>query len=245
MRRILIVGATSAIAEATARRFAQAGDQLFLAARDPAKLDIVAEDLLARGAAQAERFELDVLDYARHPVLLEQALARLGGLDLLLIAHGTLPNQAACQAAFETARREFEVNALSVISLLTLAANHFEQQGSGTIAVISSVAGERGRQGNYLYGAAKGAVSLFLQGLRNRLAGKGVQVVTILPGFVDTPMTEAFSKGPLWAQPDAVAQDIVQAIERGRDVLYTPWFWRWIMWVIRHIPERIFKRLSL
>jgi decaprenylphospho-beta-D-erythro-pentofuranosid-2-ulose 2-reductase len=155
-----------------------------------------------------------------------------------LIAHGTLPDQGACQASFDTARREFEVNALSVLSLLTLAANRFEQQRSGTIAVISSVAGERGRQSNYLYGAAKGAVSLFLQGLRNRLSKSGVQVVTILPGFVDTPMTADFPKGPLWAQPDAVARDIVRAIEGGRDVLYTPWFWRWIMLIIRTIPER-------
>jgi decaprenylphospho-beta-D-erythro-pentofuranosid-2-ulose 2-reductase len=245
MRRILIVGATSAIAEACTRLFAQAGDQLFLAARDGAKLRILGDDLGVRGAGQVELFELDVLDYAQHSVLLEQAFARLGGLDLLLIAHGTLPDQGACQASFDTARREFEVNALSVLSLLTLAANRFEQQRSGTIAVISSVAGERGRQSNYLYGAAKGAVSLFLQGLRNRLSKSGVRVVTILPGFVDTPMTANFPKGPLWAQPDAVARDIVRAIEGGRDVLYTPWFWRWIMLIIRTIPERIFKRLSL
>jgi len=245
MRRILIVGATSAIAEATARLFAQAGDQLLLAARDRAKLEIVGADLRVRGASQVELFELDVLDYAQHPVVLDEAVARLGGLDVLLVAHGTLPDQAACQASFDTARREFEVNALSVLSLLTHAANRFEPQRSGTIAVISSVAGERGRQSNYLYGAAKGAVSLFLQGLRNRLERQGVQVVTILPGFVDTPMTAAFPKGPLWASPETVARDIERAIEKGRDVVYTPWFWRFIMLVIRLIPERIFKRLSL
>jgi short-subunit dehydrogenase len=124
-------------------------------------------------------------------------------------------------------------------------ANLMEAQGSGTIAVISSVAGDRGRQSNYVYGAAKGMVTRFLQGLRNRLAKRGVQVLTIKPGFVDTPMTAAFKKGALWAQPDAVARGIVAAVDAGKDEVYLPGFWRLIMAIIRHIPEPIFKRLSL
>ncbi len=245
MKRMLIVGATSAIAQATARLYAAEGARLFLLARDPERLAVVAADLEARGADRVVSDTLDVLDYDRHPALAAQAEQALEGLDLVLIAHGTLPDQAACERDFALARRELEVNGISVISLLTHLANHFEARGGGTLAVISSVAGDRGRQSNYLYGTAKGAVSLFLQGLRNRLHKAGVDVLTIKPGFVDTPMTRAFDKGPLWASPERVARDIRRAIERRRDVVYTPFFWRYIMWIIRAIPEPLFKRLSL
>ena len=141
--------------------------------------------------------------------------------------------------------REIDNNGLSVIALCTLLGNRFEAQGSGSIAVISSVAGDRGRQSNYVYGAAKGMVTRFLQGLRNRLAKENVQVLTIKPGFVDTPMTAAFKKGALWAQPADVARGILAAIDKGKDEVYLPGFWRLIMLVIRHIPEFIFKKLSL
>ena len=137
-------------------------------------------------------------------------------------------------------------NALSVISLLTLLANHFEEKKSGTIAVITSVAGDRGRQSNYIYGASKAMVSVFLQGLRNRLFHSQVNVLDIKPGFVDTPMTAHIKKGgPLWAKPEAVAKDIVNAIEKKKDLLYTPFFWRYIMLIIRNIPECIFKKGKL
>lgn len=245
MRKVLIVGATSAIARATARLFAADGSALFLAARSRERLDAVAEDLRIRGARQVQTRVLDVLDFTQHEQLLNDARDRMNGFDLLLVAHGTLPDQGACEASFETARREFEVNALSVLSLLTLAANYFEAKKKGTIAVISSVAGDRGRQSNYLYGAAKGAVTIFLQGLRNRLYKSGVQVITIKPGFVDTPMTAEFEKGLLWVQPEKVAADIHRAVRKESDVAYAPRFWRVIMWVIRVIPERVFKRLKL
>lgn len=242
MRRVLIVGATSAIAEATERRLAAAGARLFLVARNADKLSAIADDLRLRGAAQVETYAMDATDYDRHATAVEAAEKALGGLDTALIAHGSLPDQKACEAAFDLTRREIETNALSVISLLTHLANRFEQQRHGTIAVISSVAGDRGRQSNYVYGTAKGAVTLFLQGLRNRLHRAGVQVITIKPGFVDTPMTAAFAKGALWASPDVVAKAIVSAIEKGKDVVYTPWFWRPIMGLIRLIPEFLFKR---
>lgn len=245
MNNTLIIGATSAIAEALARRLAAAGDALFLVGRDMQKLEAVASDLRSRGAPRVECATLDALDYGRHGPVVAQAIDTLGGLDRVVIAYGTLPDQAACAQSAELAQREFELNATSIISLLTPLANHFEKRGKGTIAVISSVAGDRGRQSNYVYGAAKGALSLFLEGLRNRLAPKGVRVVTVKPGFVDTPMTAAFKKGALWATPDRVARDIQRALERGPEVLYTPWFWRWIMLIIRHIPEAIFKRMKL
>ena len=140
---------------------------------------------------------------------------------------------------------EIATNGTSVVSLMTAAANRFEAQGHGAIAVISSVAGDRGRQSNYVYGSAKALVSAFASGLRQRLAKKGISVTTIKPGFVDTPMTAAFKKGPLWAKPDQVAKDIVVAIDQGKTVVYTPGFWRLIMLIIKHIPEFIFVKLKL
>jgi short-subunit dehydrogenase len=157
-----------------------------------------------------------------------------------------LSDQAQCEQSVDIMRREFDINALSTLALLTALANRMEARRSGTLAVISSVAGDRGRQSNYVYGAAKAAVSTFLGGLRQRLAKSGVTVLTIKPGFVDTPMTASIAnKGALWAQPDRVAAGIVQAIDRRRNIVYLPWFWRWIMLVIRHIPEPIFTRVKL
>lgn len=245
MRKTVIIGATSAIAEETARLLADQGDTLLLVARNQQRLEAVSSDLRVRSGTQVETLVADVNDYHRHEEIISTATQQLGGLDVLLIAHGTLPDQSACQQSFDETRRELETNALSVISLLTLAAEHFEAQRSGTIAAISSVAGDRGRKNNYIYGSAKGMVSLFMQGLRNRLHAAGVQVLTIKPGFVDTPMTEAFDKGLLWASPQRVAHDINRAIGRGCDIIYTPWFWRYIMLIIRLTPERLFKRLSL
>ena len=244
-KRILIIGATSAIAEAAARQWAARGDALFLVGRKRQKLDDIAADLKVRGAANAGVFEMDATDAAMHPSMLEAAVTALGGLDVALIAHGTLPDQKACEASVAMMLAEIDNNGLSVVALCTLLGNHFEAQGSGSIAVISSVAGDRGRQSNYVYGAAKGMVTRYLQGLRNRLAKKGVQVLTIKPGFVDTPMTAEFKKGALWAQPADVARGILAAIDKGRDEVYLPGFWRLIMLVIRHIPEFIFKKLSL
>jgi decaprenylphospho-beta-D-erythro-pentofuranosid-2-ulose 2-reductase len=245
MQKILIIGATSAIAEACAKRFAAQGHSLYLLARNSSRLESLAQDLLVRGATAVHcaSFEANALD--THQALLEQVKTELHGLDRVLIAHGTLSDQQACEQSVELTLQELQTHALSVIALLTLLANHFEQQRHGSIAVIGSVAGDRGRQSNYIYGTAKGALSIFLQGLRNRLHKSGVQVLTIKPGFVDTPMTVAFPKGPLWATPEKVALDIDKAIEKNKDVLYTPGFWWLIMCVIRSVPERLFKRLSL
>lgn len=245
MQRILIIGATSAIAQATARVYAERGSRLYLVARTPSRLDTIVEDLRIRGAADIGHGALDVNDLGRHEAVLDTAWAALGEVDVVLVAHGTLPDQQACETSVDTAMAEFATNATSTIALLTRIANRMQQAGRGSIAVISSVAGDRGRASNYLYGSAKAAVSTFLGGLRQRLDKHGVQVVTIKPGFVDTPMTRNFKKGALWAKPDAVAAGIARAIDKGTPVAYLPWFWWAIMAVIRAIPEFAFKRIRL
>ena len=245
MRRVMIVGATSAIAQATARLLAGDGDALFLVARNSEQLQSVADDIRVRYRTPVDTFVLDLTDHAANETLVEQAKTALGGLDTVLVAHGTLPDQRACESSSEMTRREIDVNAVSVISLLTSVANYFERQERGTIAVISSVAGDRGRQSNYVYGSAKAAVSTFLGGLRNRLHGAGVHVLTIKPGFVDTPMTREFRKSALWSSPEKIAGGIHRAIVKRRDSVYLPGFWRMVMRVIREIPEPLFKRLKL
>jgi decaprenylphospho-beta-D-erythro-pentofuranosid-2-ulose 2-reductase len=243
VQRILIVGATSAIAEATAREFAVRGDALFLAARNPELLQTIADDLRLRGATISGTALIDVRELETLPALIATGVESLGGLDQALIAHGTLSDQSQCEDSIEALREEFTVNALSVMVLCLALARVFAAQGAGVLAVISSVAGDRGRQSNYAYGAAKASVSAFLSGLRQKLYSRGVRVVTIKPGFVDTPMTEAFAKGLMWAKPARVAHDIRRAMDRGSPTIYTPWFWRGIMLVVRSVPESLFRRL--
>jgi short-subunit dehydrogenase len=245
MKRLLIVGATSAIAEATARRFAAKGARLFLVARNPERLRDLASDLSIRGAASVDCAVLDVNDFDRHEAVIDDAISVLGGLDVALISHGTLGDQAACEKNVRLALDELYTNAISVISLLTHLANRFAAQGRGSIAVIGSVAGDRGRASNYVYGTAKGAVALFLQGLRGRLHRSGVHVLTIKPGFVDTPMTAALRKSLLWSHPERIAKGIERALEKKKDVAYLPFWWRLVMTVIKLIPEGLFKRTSL
>jgi decaprenylphospho-beta-D-erythro-pentofuranosid-2-ulose 2-reductase len=245
VRKILIVGATSAIAEATSRIFAGRGDALYLVARKQEQLAAIAADLKVRGASKVDLEIMDANDLAAHEPMLNRAVQSLGGLDTVLVAYGTLGDQKASEASADVAVREINNNGVSTVAMLTLIADMFERQKGGTIAVISSVAGDRGRQSNYVYGSAKALVSTFLSGLRQRLSKSGVAVVTIKPGFVDTPMTAAFPKGPLWAKPQKVASDIVKAIDRRAAVVYVPGFWRLIMFIIRSIPEPIFQRLKL
>lgn len=243
--RILIIGATSAIAEATARLYAARGASLYLLARNAARVQATAEDLGVRGASAVNADTLDVSDFPTHAGAIDRAFSAFGGFDVALIAHGTLPDQVRCDNDFDYALQEFTVNGTATIALAGRAAQKLEAQGSGTLAVISSVAGDRGRASNYLYGSAKAAVSTYLSGLRQRLHARGVNVLTIKPGFVDTPMTAAFRKGALWATPEQVAHGIVRAVERRRAIVYLPWFWRPVMAVIRAIPEPVFRRIKL
>jgi decaprenylphospho-beta-D-erythro-pentofuranosid-2-ulose 2-reductase len=246
MQRVVIIGATSAIAHAAARLWAAQGAALFLVGRNAERLEANAADLSVRGAASVAVHAMDATDDAAHVPMMAAAVVALGGVDVALIAHGTLPDQRECETDLSRLRAEIETNGVSVCLLSQLFANHFAAQGAGALAVIGSVAGDRGRQSNFAYGAAKGLVARFTEGLRNRVAKAGVQVLLVKPGFVDTPMTAEFEKkGLLWAQPEAIAAGILRAIEAKRDVVYLPWFWRWIMLIIRHIPERVFKRLSL
>ncbi|HZO72898.1 MAG TPA: SDR family oxidoreductase [Ktedonobacteraceae bacterium] len=243
--KVLIIGATSAIAYEAAKCFAQDGADMFLVARNAEKLASVADDLKVRGAHCVETEVLDLSELDRHEELLERAFSSLNGCDMLLIAHGTLGDQRKCELSVAETLREFTNNCTSVISLLTIAANYFEQQKHGCIAVISSVAGDRGRQSNYVYGTAKAAISAFLQGLRNRLAKAGVAVLTIKPGTVDTPMTADLKKGLLFASAQSVGKGVYQAMKQGKDVVYLPAYWRVIMFIVRAVPERIFKKMSL
>lgn len=248
MKNILVFGATSAIAQACARRWVARGDRVLLVARDATRLQEVATDLAVRSdaAARVHQHRMDARDTAALPELLGAVARDLGRLDIALIAHGTLPEQAQCASDLEATLAALEVNGTSAIGVMHALATLLERQGSGTLAVIGSPAGDRGRASNYTYGAAKALVHTYAAGLRHRFAALGIRVVTIKPGFVDTPMTASFDKsGPLWATPERVAGDIVAAIDAGRAEVYTPWFWRWIMLLIRHVPERLFVRTRL
>jgi NAD(P)-dependent dehydrogenase (short-subunit alcohol dehydrogenase family) len=198
-----------------------------------------------RGAGAVETALLDVTDRRRGAEVIEAAWSAFGGLDVALLAHGVLPDQARCQSSADDAVAAIDVNFTSTVALLTPLANRFEAARAGCIAVISSVAGDRGRQSNYVYGSAKGGLDRFLEGLRNRLFRSGVAVVTLKPGFVDTPMTAGMRQGPLFASARRAGRAVHRAIERRRNVAYIPWFWRPIMAIIRALPEPVFKRLRL
>jgi short-subunit dehydrogenase len=238
--RVAIFGATSAIAAEMARVYAERGARLFLAGRDPGKLRALVE---ARGGAVAGWREVDLTAPGAGGAAVAAALEALGGLDVAVVAHGLLGDQLASERDLAEANRIIDVNFTSAVALLVPLANHFEAAGAGHIAVLSSVAGERGRPRNYTYGAAKAALNVYLQGLRTRLWPRGVGVHTMKLGPVDTPMTTTHEKTRLFARADQVAADIVAAVDAGRAEAYVPWFWRPIMAVVRRLPERLFQRV--
>lgn len=245
MKKVLIIGATSAIAEHCARIWADNGDALHLVARNDQFVQIIAADLKVRGASKVSTYCADLNDMEKHDEVLNKADEALGSLDIVLVAHGTLSNQKNCELSVSETLAEIQTNALSTVSLLTLIANRFEEKKNGTICVISSVAGDRGRASNYVYGSAKAMITTFTSGLRQRLNKSNVAVVTIKPGFVDTPMTAQFKKGFLWVKPDLVAVKIVHAIEKQKNEVYVPLFWWVVMTIIKGMPSKIFRKISL
>jgi len=242
---ILVLGATSAIAIGVMRPLAEQGASFYLVARNPEKLKAVASDLETRGASAVFTCVMDLDDTAVHEAMLAEAAGKLETIDLALIAHGILGDQEHDQASFAATEAILHTNFLSAVSLITWLANYFESTHQGTLAVISSVAGDRGRKSNYVYGASKGALNIFLEGVRNRIDRSGVHVLTIKPGFVATPMTAHVPQNALFAHPAAVGRGILKAIEKRKDVAYVPPIWALIMLVIRSIPEAIFKKLNL
>jgi decaprenylphospho-beta-D-erythro-pentofuranosid-2-ulose 2-reductase len=244
-KKILVLGATSGIAEATCRIWAAQGASLFLVARNADKLAAVAADLRTRGAFYVDTAVADLDDTDSHPTLLAHAVNSLTGMDVAYLAHGILGDQTAAEQDFNTAAQILHTNFMAPVSLLTWLANYCVQRHTGTLAVLSSVAGDRGRRSNYVYGSSKAGLSAFLEGLRNRIDREGVTVLTIKPGPTKTAMTAAMPKREKFADVDQVAKSIASAIEKRRDQLYVPFIWQPIMLVIRTIPERIFKKLNL
>jgi decaprenylphospho-beta-D-erythro-pentofuranosid-2-ulose 2-reductase len=243
----IIVGATSEITRAVALELARSGGRFVVAGRDVEELAVVAEDLRLRTGATVTAIPLDVTAYETHGSFFQACLAALETIEGIIIGQGYMADQQSAASDWTTARQMIEVNYASAVSLLNLFADHLANEGRGYICGISSVAGDRGRQSNYLYGSTKAAFSAYLAGLRNRLYRNGVAVITVKPGFVDTSMTWGLfnSHSPLVASPECVAKDIARAIRRRKNTVYTPWFWSFVMPVIRMIPESIFKRLSL
>jgi decaprenylphospho-beta-D-erythro-pentofuranosid-2-ulose 2-reductase len=236
--KVVIVGATSGIAQEVAKIYAAGGASLVLVARNEAKMLAVASDLRVRGADDVTTVVADLADLHDH--------ARVGGaagagIDVVLVAHGTLPDQTAIDRDVDAQVQAFELNSTSLISITALFANALEGARSGTLAVIGSVAGDRGRRSNYVYGAAKAAVHAYCEGLRMRLAEAGVALVLVKPGWVDTPMTGGMRRNPLFVSAPAAARAIHAAIERRRGTVYVPGYWRWISLVVRMLPSRLVK----
>ena len=243
----LVVGATGGIARALSRQLAERGYGLVLAGRDASELRALTADITIRYQGSATSIPFDAMDSGQCDTVIARASAAAGeDLHGVVVCHGALPPDAVphSSAMIETL---FRINLVSAAVILEQAADYFGRRGAGVIVALSSVAGDRGRQSNYLYGASKAGLTALLSGLRNRLHAKGVAVVTVKPGFVDTPMLygRPLPASFLVASPDRVAADIVTAIERHRDVVYTPWYWRGIMAAIRLLPETLFKRLRM
>lgn len=245
MAYVLVLGAASDIAKAVSRKFAEKGYSLYLAVRESEReqLEGDPEDYKVRYGVEAKIVSFDALDFASHPDFFATLDPAPEGSICVV---GYLGDQQAAQSDWQEAQRILNTNFVGAVSLLNLAADLYEKNRQGFIIGISSVAGDRGRQSNYLYGSAKAGFTAYLSGLRHRLFASGVKVLTVKPGFVRTRMTEGMALNPaLTAEPEQVAADIVRAWEKGRNTLYTRWFWRWIMLIITSLPEFVFKRTKL
>lgn len=243
MARVLILGANSAIAQQFARRCAARGDQLFVVARDAGKLSALTAEL---GGCVVGSETADLSDTHNNEARVRRAVAALGGgVDLVLVAHGYLGDQIDTERSYRAAEEVLATNFLSAVSLLIPIANLMETQRSGNVVVLGSVAGDRGRPRNYTYGAAKGALHTYLEGLRSRLYGTGVKVFTVHLGPVHSPMTVSHQKNALFAQPGPVAEELLRLVDRGgREDVWLPWYWAPIMTVVKLLPEPVFQRLK-
>lgn len=244
MGGVLIVGASSGIAKALAHALAGRGHDLVLLGRDEAELSYQAHDLAIRHGVKAHVVSFDALAFDTHVERIDAAVAAVGALDGAVVALGYLGDQALGQSDWEEARRILDTNMTGCVSVTSAIAAHLERQGRGFLCGLSSVAGDRGRPSNYLYGAAKAGYSAYLSGLRARLSRSGVKVLTIKPGFVDTGMTYGKPGMFLVASPESAAKGIAEAIDKGRDVAYVPGFWALVMGIIRAVPEPVFKRMK-
>lgn len=242
---VLVLGATSPIARAVGARYASEARSIAFAARDVAEAQRIASDVAIRFDVPTMAVRFDALDAPSHAAMIDAVIAELGVIEVAVLAFGAMGDQEISQDDFEAARRVIDTNYTGAVSVCELLAPAMIEAKKGSIVGISSVAGERGRKSNYVYGSAKGAFSLYLGGLRNRLTEHGVRVVTVKLGFVDTRMTFGMQTAIPVASPEDAAAAIVDAEQRGQEVLYYPRFWRPIMGVIRAIPERLFKKLSL
>lgn len=244
-QRVVILGATSAIAEAAARLWAREGAHLVLVARNAERLGAITDDLRVRGAAAVHTVVLDLATADAGREL--DGFARLAGaIDVVLLAYGVLGDQAAAEQDPAVAKNILEADFLSAAAWCLAAANHLAARRAGVLVVIGSVAGDRGRMSNYIYGAAKGGLGILVQGIAHRLAPTGARAVLIKPGLVDTPMTAHMAPGGiLWSRPEVVAAAIRKAAERGGPVVYAPWWWRFVMLIIRLVPSSILHKTKL
>jgi short-subunit dehydrogenase len=245
-RAVLVLGGTSGIGRATTAAFARRGYEVVVTGREVTEAVRAAKDLAIRFGVVAHGKAFDAAAPSGHPIFFSDVVETTGGrLHGVVAAFGLLGDQVAAREDPDATARIIATNYTGVVSILSIAARWLEERRLGFIVGIGSVSGDRGRQSNYLYGSAKAGAAVFLAGLRNRLYCAGVQVVTVKPGFVDTEMTFGMPGLFLVADPEMVGERIARAVERRIDVVYVPWFWRWIMVIIRLIPERLFKRLSL
>jgi decaprenylphospho-beta-D-erythro-pentofuranosid-2-ulose 2-reductase len=245
MKYVIILGATSGIASALAYKLAEEKYNIILAGRDEEALNALSKDITIRYNVKTIVKRFEALNYNSHDAFFNECLNEVNAIDGIVLCYGYLGNQGEGEHDFSIAKEIIDVNYTSPVSILSISANYFETQKRGFICAISSVAGDRGRQSNYFYGSAKGALALFLQGLRNRLSKSSVHVITVKPGFVDTRMTFGQEGMFLVAKPERVAKDIYKAIKNNKNILYTPFFWYWIMGIIKSIPENIFKKMKL
>ena len=247
MKNWLIVGAMSGIATPLARELSARGCRLYLAGREASTeaLERLAQDIEVRHGAEVMTGRFEALEMERHEAFVDEVEEAFGPLNGVVWAVGVMEPQGELERDFTGALRQHAVNYVAAMGVLGRVAEKMESRRRGHIVAIGSPAGDRGRKSNYLYGADKAALHTFLEGLRNRLAGRGVTVLTVKPGPTDTPMTAGKKNLPMLARPADVARDIARAIDRGDEVLYTPWQWQYIMLVIRHLPRWIFKRLRM